>query len=38
MRLIQKLSNSSLAKPNNLIAIASVLAVVGPVVILTGGI
>jgi len=38
MRLIQKLSNSSLAKPNNLIAIASVLAVVGPVIILTGGI
>jgi len=38
MRLIQKLSNFSLAKPNNLIAIASVLAVVGPVVILTGGI
>jgi len=38
MRLIQRLSNSSLAKPNSLIAIASVLAVVGPVVILTGGI
>jgi len=38
MRLIQKLSNSSLVKPNNLIAIASVLAVIGPVVILTGGI
>ncbi len=38
MKLIQRLSNSSLAKPNNLIAIASVLAVVGPVVILTGGI
>ena len=38
MRLIQRLSNSSLAKPNNLIAIASILAVVGPVVILTGGI
>ncbi len=38
MRLIQRLSNSSLAKPNNLIAIASVLAVVGPVIILTGGI
>jgi len=38
MRLIQRLSNFSLAKPNNLIAIASVLAVVGPVVILTGGI
>jgi len=38
MRLIQRLSNSSLVKPNNLIAIASVLAVVGPVIILTGGI
>jgi len=38
MKLIQRLSNSSLAKPNSLIAIASVLAVVGPVVILTGGI
>ena len=38
MKLIQRLSNSSLVKPNNLIAIASVLAVVGPVVILTGGI
>jgi len=38
MRLIQKLSNFSFVKPNNLIAIVSVLAVVGPVVILTGGI
>ncbi len=38
MRPIQRLSNSSLVKPNNLIAIASVLAVIGPVVILTGGI
>ncbi len=38
MRLIPRLSNSSLAKPNNLIAITSVLAVIGPVVILTGGI
>jgi len=38
MKLIQRLSNSSLVKPNNLIAIVSVLAVVGPVVILTGGI
>ena len=38
MKLIQRLSNSSIAKPNNLIAIASILAVVGPVVILTGGI
>ncbi len=38
MSLIQRLSNSSLAKPNNLIAITSVLAVIGSVVILTGGI
>jgi len=38
MRLIQKLSNSSLVKPNNLISIVSVLAVIGPVVILSGGI
>ncbi len=38
MKLIQKLSNSSLAKPNNLVSIVSVLAVIGPVVILSGGI
>ncbi len=38
MRLIQKLSNSLLVKPNSLVSIASVLAVVGPVVILSGGI
>lgn len=38
MKLIQKLSNSSIIKPNNLISIASILAVIGPVVILTGGI
>ncbi len=38
MRLIQRLSNSSIAKPNNLVAIVSVLAVVGPIIILTGGI
>ena len=38
MRLIQKLSNSSFTKPNNLISIVSVLAVIGPVVILSGGI
>jgi len=38
MRLIHKLSNSSLVKPNNLISIVSVLAVIGPVVILSGGI
>ena len=38
MRLIQKLSNSSLTKPNSLVSIAAVLAVIGPVVILSGGI
>jgi hypothetical protein len=38
MTLIQKLSNSSLVKPNNLLSIASILAVIGPVVILSGGI
>ena len=38
MRLIPKLSNSSLTKPNNLLSIASILAVIGPVVILSGGI
>ena len=38
MRLIQKLSNSALAKPNNLVSIASVLAVIGPVIILSGGV
>ena len=38
MTLIQKLSNSSLVKPNSLVSIASVLAVIGPVVILSGGI
>jgi hypothetical protein len=38
MTLIQKLSNSSLVKPNTLLSIASILAVIGPVVILSGGI
>jgi len=38
MRLIQRLSNSSIIKPNNLLSIASILAVIGPVVILSGGI
>jgi len=38
MRLIQILSNSPLAKPNNLLSIASILAVIGPVVILSGGV
>ncbi len=38
MRLIQRFSNSVLTKPNSLLSITSVLAVIGPVVILTGGI
>ncbi|MGD2107365.1 MAG: hypothetical protein PVH93_07135 [Nitrosopumilaceae archaeon] len=38
MKLIQKLSNSALVKPNNLVSFASILAVIGPVVILSGGI
>ena len=38
MKLIQKLSNSTIVKPNNLVSIASILAVIGPVIILTGGI
>lgn len=38
MKLIQKLSNSKLVKPNNLVSLASVLSVIGPVVILSGGI
>jgi hypothetical protein len=38
MRLIQKLSNSILLNPNSLVSIASILAVIGPVVILSGGV
>ncbi|MGD8918977.1 MAG: hypothetical protein PVJ16_08635 [Nitrosopumilaceae archaeon] len=38
MRLIQKLSNSIIVKPNNLVSFVSILAVIGPVVILSGGI
>ena len=38
MKLIQKLSNFSIVKPNSLISIASILAVIGPVIILSGGI
>ena len=38
MKLIQKLSNSAIVKPNNLVSLASILAVVGPVIILMGGI
>ena len=38
MKLIQKLSNSAITKPNNLVSLTSILAVIGPVIILTGGI
>lgn len=37
MRLVQKLSNSLLVKPNNLLSFASILAVLGPMIILSGG-
>jgi hypothetical protein len=38
MKLIQKLSNSVLLNPNSLVSIASILAVIGPVIILSGGV
>ena len=38
MSIIQKLSNSALTKPKNLISFVSILAVIGPVVILSAGI
>ncbi|MDH3278082.1 MAG: hypothetical protein OEL77_07450 [Nitrosopumilus sp.] len=38
MSVINKLSNSLLAKPTNLLSLVSVLAVIGPVVILSAGI
>ena len=38
MKLGQILSNSIIVKPNNLVSLASLLAVIGPVIILTGGI
>jgi len=38
MRLIQKLYQSSLGKPTNLVFLVSILAVIGPVIILSGGI
>ena len=34
----QKLSTSAIVKPNNLISLVSILAVIGPIVILLGGI
>ncbi len=38
MSLIQKLSNLPITKPNNLISIVSILAVIGPMIILSAGI
>jgi len=38
MTLIQKLYNSSLVKPSSLVSLVSILAVIGPVIILSGGI
>ena len=38
MTLIQKLYNSSLTKPAHLVSLISILAVIGPVIILSGGI
>ena len=38
MKLIQKLSHLTISKPNTLISIVSLLAVIGPVIILSGGI
>ena len=38
MRLIQKISDSSITKPTTLTSIVSLLAVIGPVIILSGGI
>jgi len=38
MRLIQKLYHSSLGKPTNLVSFVSILAVIGPMIILSGGI
>jgi len=38
MKLIQKLSNFPLMQPNNLVSFVSILAVIGPVVILSGGV
>ena len=37
MRLIQLISNSSIAKPPTLISIVSVLAVIGPVIVVSAG-
>jgi hypothetical protein len=38
MKLIQKISHFSISKPNSLISLISLLAVIGPVIILSGGV
>jgi hypothetical protein len=37
MKLIQRISNSTLAKPSTLVSIVSIFAVIGPVVIVSAG-
>ncbi len=37
MKLIQRLSNSTLAKPSTLVLLVSILAVIGPIVIVSAG-
>ena len=37
MKLIQRISNSTLAKPTTLVSFVSILAVIGPVVIVSAG-
>ena len=37
MKLIQRISNSSLAKSTTLVSFVSILAVIGPVVIVSAG-
>ena len=37
MRLIQRISNSTLAKPSALVSFVSILAVIGPIVIVSAG-
>ena len=37
MRLIQRISNSTFVKPNTLVSFVSILAVMGPVVVVSAG-
>ena len=37
MKLIQKISNSSFVKPHTLISVVSILAVIGPVIVVSAG-